>query len=175
YAADDRELVAERLRCRLLLRTLNEGDPADYAARANVLGRLLHRVGARSWIEPPFHCDYGYNIAVGARFYANFGCVFLDCARIDIDDAVLLGPAEQLYTATHPLDAEERVRGLERARPIRVGARVWIGGSAIVLPGVSIGEGTTIAAGSVVTRDVPARVLAAGNPCRVVRSLARAG
>src|SRR5690606_14906532 len=133
YAADDRELVAERLRCRLLLHALNQGDPADYATRAHVLSRLLHRFGERSWIEPPFHCDYGYNIAVGPRFYANFDCVFLDCARIDIDEDVFLGPAVQLYTATHPLDAEERIRGLERAQPIRIGARVWIGGGAIVL------------------------------------------
>ena len=112
-----------------------------------------------------------YFVRGGARFYANFDCVVLDCARVDIGDGVFLGPAVQIYAATHPLDPVERISGLELARPVRIGSRVWIGGGAIVLPGVTIGDGTTIGAGSVVARDIPAGVLAVGNPCRVVRAL----
>lgn len=171
YAPYDPELVAERLRCRQLLREINRSDPADEAGRSRMLGRLLGAIGERSWIEPPFYCDYGANIFAGARFYANFNCVILDCARIDIGDDVFFAPNVQLYAATHPLAAAERIEGPELARPIRVGSRVWIGGGAIVLAGASIGDGTTIGAGSVVTRDIPAGVLAAGNPCRVLRAL----
>jgi maltose O-acetyltransferase len=171
YLASDAELVAERLQCRQLLRAFNDSDPADEDGRRRTLARLFGRVGENAVIEPPFFCDYGGNISVGARLYANFQCVILDPGRVEIGDDVFLGPAVQIYTATHPLDAAERIRGPELARPVRIGARVWLGGGTIVLPGVTIGDGTTIGAGSVVTRDVPAGVLAAGNPCRVLRIL----
>jgi maltose O-acetyltransferase len=171
YVPSDPELLAARLRCRRLLRELNGSAPDDQVGRARALGELLGALGEGAVIEPPLYCDYGANIFIGARFYANFGCVILDCARVDIGDDVFFAPNVQLYPATHPLDAATRISGVELARPIRVGSRVWIGGGAILLPGVSIGEGTVIGAGAVVTRDVPAGVLAVGNPCRAVRSL----
>jgi len=171
YAPNDPELVAGRLRCRQLLHAYNRSEPGEDDARARILAQLLGRLGEGSWIEPPFYCDYGANIFVGARFYANFGCVILDCARVEIGDDVFFAPSVQLYPATHPLDAQARISGRELAKPIRIGSRVWIGGGALVLPGVSIGDETVVGAGSVVTRDLPPRVLAAGNPCRVIREL----
>jgi maltose O-acetyltransferase len=165
YDAFDAELVELRERARGLLRRFNANpDPA-------LLTDLFERVGEGVWIEPPFHCDYGTNIVVGDTFYANAGCVFLDCARIEIGDRVLLGPHVQLLAATHPLDVESRRNGLEYARRISVGDDAWLGGGAILLPGVTVGAGSVIGAGSVVTRDVPPGVVAVGNPCRVVRDV----
>ena len=171
YASSDPELVADRLACRRVLHKLNYGEPPDEARMAELLSDLFASVGENAWIEPPFHCDYGQNIHLGAGFYANFSCVILDTARVDIGAGVFFGPGVHVYTASHPLDPEARLSGVEYAQPVRIGARAWLGGGTIVLPGVSIGEDTTIGAGSVVTRDVPAGVLAMGNPCRVVRSL----
>ena len=171
YDPNDPALVAGRLRCRQLLRELNGSAPDDPIGRARMLGELLGAIGEKSWIEPPFYCDYGAYIFIGARFYANTGCVILDCARVDIGDDVFFAPYVQLFPATHPLDAATRISGVELAKPIRIGSRVWIGGGAIVLPGVTIGDEAVIGAGAVVTRDVPDRVLAAGNPCRVLRQL----
>jgi maltose O-acetyltransferase len=165
YDAMDPELVAARTRARELLSRYNA------APDAGLLRQLLGSVGRDAVAEPPFHCDYGENIAVGERFYANAGCVFLDCAAVTIGDRVLLGPGVHLYAATHPVDAETRRAGLEFARPITVGDDVWIGGAAVVLPGVTIGDRAVIGAASVVTSDVPADVIAAGNPCRPVREL----
>jgi maltose O-acetyltransferase len=165
YDPGDAELSAGRTRARQLL--------AEYTAApdATLLGELFAAVGPGAIVEPPFHCDYGFNIRVGARVFANVNCVFLDCAPITIGDHVLLGPAVHLYAATHTLDAETRRRGLEYALPVSIGDDVWIGGGSLVLPGVSIGDRAVIGAGSVVTKDVPADVLAAGNPCRPVRTL----
>jgi len=171
YLGNDPELTAMRVRCKRLLREFESADPGDVATRTALLSRLLGAAGEGAYVEPPFRCDYGSHIFVGARFYANFDCVVLDCARIDIGDDVFFGPGVHVYAATHPVDAEQRIAGPEFARPVRIGSRVWIGGRAVVLPGVTIGEETTIGAGSVVTRDIPAGVLAAGNPCRVVRTL----
>jgi len=171
YLASDPELTAARVRCRRLLRELNESDPTDEDERREIFARLLGRVGDGAWIEPPFFCDYGTNIDVGSRFYANFHCVILDPAQVEIGDDVFFGPGVHVYTAEHPLVASERIRGPELARPVRIGSRVWIGGGAILLPGVSVGEGSTIGAGAVVVRDVPPGVFAAGNPCRVIRPI----
>lgn len=171
YDAMDPELVAARIRCRRLLRDFDAVDPGDLPARAAILASLFASVGPNSVIEWGFRCDYGWNIAVGARFYANFNCVILDCNRVTFGDDVFLGPGVQIYTAEHPLDAFERAKGPEMARPVVVGDRVWLGGGAIVLPGVTIGSNTTIGAGSVVTRDVPGNVVAGGNPCRVIRAI----
>jgi maltose O-acetyltransferase len=165
YDARDPELVAARARARELLGRFNAQPDRS------LLEELLGSVGPEAVIEPPFHCDYGFNVSVGERFYANVGCVFLDCAPISIGDGVLLGPAVQLYAATHPLDAETRRRGLEYALPISVGDDVWIGGGAIVLPGVTIGDRAVVGAGSVVTRDIAADAIVAGNPARTVRHL----
>lgn len=169
YLAADPSLTAARARCRRALRELDALD--DPAARFPLLAALLGGIGPDSVIEPPFRCDYGSNIFLGARFYANSGVIILDVNRIRFGDDVLLGPNVQIYSATHPIDAELRLSGLELGLPITIGDNVWIGGGAILLPGVIVGSGTTIGAGSVVTRAVPANVLAAGNPCTVLREL----
>ena len=171
YIASDPELVAERERARRLWQSYNVLDPAAASAKRDILQQLLGAVGAKAVIEPPFFCDYGTMITLGPEVFVNFNCVFLDCSTIDIGAQTQLGPAVQLYTATHPIDAAARVAGPELARPIRIGRRVWIGGGSIVLPGVEIGDDTVIGAGSVVTRSVPAGVVAAGNPCRVIREV----
>jgi maltose O-acetyltransferase len=139
--------------------------------RAGLLTRLFEDFGPDPVVEPPFRCDYGSNISVGARSFVNYGSVWLDCNRITIGEDVQMGPGIHLYTATHPLDAATRKSGLESALPIAIGTGVWLGGGTIVCPGVTIGENTVVGAGSVVVRDLPANVLAVGNPCRVVRSL----
>ena len=133
--------------------------------------RAAGAVGEGVWIEPPFWCDYGRNIALGDRVYFNFNCVVLDCAAVTIGSDVFFGPSVQVYAATHPTDHAVRRSGLELARPIVVESDVWVGGGAILCPGVRIGARSVIGAGSVVTRDVPEGVVAAGNPCRVIRAL----
>ncbi|MEM6314435.1 MAG: DapH/DapD/GlmU-related protein, partial [Planctomycetota bacterium] len=143
--------------------------PAGSAAAEALLRGIFAGVGDRPEIMPPFQCDYGRHITVGDRFFANFGCVMLDCARITFGNDCMLGPNVQLYTPHHALDPALRADGVETSLPITIGDRVWIGGNAVVLPGVSIGSDTTIGAGSVVTKDVPAGVVAVGNPCRVIR------
>ncbi|PTL83228.1 sugar O-acetyltransferase [Vitiosangium sp. GDMCC 1.1324] len=169
YLASDPELTAARTRARRLLRTYNDSDPEDTRVRRALLEQLLGAVGPGAWIEPPFHCDYGTFLFLGARVFMNFQCVVLDCNRVEIGDDVFFGPGVHIYAATHPLDPDERIRGPELSRPVRIGAKAWIGGGSLILPGVSIGEGTTVGAGSVVTKDLPPYVLAAGNPCRVRR------
>ena len=174
YDPSQPELVAARQRARALLARYNATAEEQADERASLLGELLARVGAEPWIEPPFFCDYGTNTSLGDRFYANAGCIFLDSAPVTIGDRALFGPAVQLLAATHPLEAELRAQGLEYAEPISIGDDVWLGGGAIVLPGVTIGDRAVVGAGSVVTRDVPADVVVAGNPARVIRSLEEA-
>lgn len=171
YLAADEELVAERLKARRLARLYNATTETDDTQRREILSQWLGAIGEKFEIEPPFRCDYGYNISVGNNFYANFGCILLDCARIEIGDNVLLAPNVQLYTAYHPTDPQVRLTGKELASPITIGHNVWLGGGVIVCPGVRIGDNTTIGAGSVVTKDIPANVIAVGNPCRVIRQL----
>ena len=169
YRASDPELVDERRRCRALLLAFN-AEP-DEEQRLNLLHELLGHVGTDAFVQPPFACDYGSNISIGENAFVNFNCVILDCATVTIGDRTQIGPGVQLLAADHPRDAETRHDLLELARPISIGANVWIGGAAIVLPGVSVGDDSIVGAGSVVTRDVPSGVLAFGNPCRVVREL----
>jgi maltose O-acetyltransferase len=171
YRSSDELLCRERRHARKLLKTFNETLPDDLDKRPIILRELFSALGQRAVIEPPFFCDYGYNIHIGDNFYANFNCVMLDCAEVTIGNDVFLGPSVQIYTATHPLVAEERNTGLEAAKPIEVGDSVWIGGGAIINPGLTIGRGTTIGSGSVVTRNIPPNVFAAGNPCKVIRHL----
>lgn len=171
YDSADPELAAARLRARELLRAFNDAPPADAEGRDRVLRDLLGAAGEGVWIEPPFRCDYGDNIHLGDRVYFNFNCVVLDPAEVTVGSDVLFGPGVQLITATHPLDAATRRTWRESARPVAIGSDVWVGAGALVLPGVRIGSRTVIGAGSVVTRDVPGGVLAAGNPCRVIRPL----
>ena len=174
YRALDPELSALRRRARLLTRDLNASRDDEEELRTRLLRELIPNAGAGLWIEPPFYCDYGRNITAGERVFMNFDCVVLDVAPVVIGDCVKFGPAVQVYTATHPLDAAERRSGIEFGRPIAIGSDVWVGGAAVICPGVSIGSRTIIGAGSVVTRDIPADVFAAGNPCRVIRELAKA-
>lgn len=169
YLANDPELVSSRIHARQLCREYAAVPLDDEPGRQAILKRLFGRVGANVIIEPPFHCDYGRYIEVGDGTYLNVNCVFLDCTWIRLGDRVLVGPAVQFYAATHPLDAKVRATGYENAKPIKIGSDVWLGGGSIICPGVTIGDGAVIGAGSVVTKDIPAGVLAVGNPCRVVR------
>jgi maltose O-acetyltransferase len=171
YLAMDPELVAARVRARRLFARYNASDPADSNGRAGLLRELLGYAGLDAAIEPPFYCDYGTQITLGAEVFVNFGAVFLDPAQITIGEQSQLGPYVQLLTADHPRDAAARAAGPELAHPINIGARVWLGGDVIVCPGVGIGEDTTVGAGSVVVGNLPGGVVAAGNPCRVLRSL----
>lgn len=171
YDPRDPALASARRRARNLLKALNDSGDAETEERARIVGELFGAAGEGLWVEPPFFCDYGSNITVGKNVYFNFNCVVLDVAPVRIGDQVLFGPSVQIYTATHPLDARERRTGLEAAKPIEVDSDVWIGGGSILLPGVRIGARSVIGAGSVVTKDIPGGVLAAGNPCRIVRDL----
>lgn len=171
YYAADPELVRERLRARRLTRLFNDSRETEESQRLVLLKRLFGGSGENLVIEPPFHCDYGYNIFVGENFYANFGCVVLDVNEVRVGDFCMLGPGVHIYTARHPLEAGPRRAGEESGRPVRIGNDVWIGGRAVILPGVHIGDGAVIGGGAVVVKDVPAQALAAGNPARVIRML----
>lgn len=171
YHPGDEALSAARDRAKKLTWRYNQIDPTDWAGRTALLGELLGCLGEDSWIEPSFRCDYGVNITVGDGVFVNYDCIFLDVAPITIGSRVLIAPRVCLYTAGHPTDAEVRSSGLEFGLPITVEDDAWIGGSAVILPGVTIGSGSIIAAGSVVTKDIPAGVIAAGNPCRVLRPI----
>ena len=171
YDPRDPELVAERLVARQRLRAYNDSPPDDPVLRERLLRAVIPRAGTDVWIEPPFHCDYGGNITLGDRFYCNFGCVILDVAPVTFGRNVLLGPAVQVYAATHPHDPALRRASLELGAPVTIGDDVWIGGAAVVCPGVRIGARSVIGAGSVVVHDIPDDVLAVGNPCRVVRRI----
>ena len=168
----DEELLAERRRCKELCFEYNRLSPAREDERRALIRRQLGRTGRRFEINAPFWCDYGRNVEIGENFYANHNCVILDGAKVVFGDNVFVGPNCGFYTAGHPLDAGLRGRGLEYAKPIAVGDNVWIGAGVSVLPGVTIGSGSVVGAGSVVNRDIPAGVVAAGNPCRVIRPIA---
>ena len=170
-ANHDPELLSERRRCKRLCSEYNNLSPLDSARMDALMRRILGRTGESFLIEQPFLCDYGYNIEIGENFYANVNCVILDEASVRFGDNVFIGPNCAFYTAGHPLDAEQRRLGLEFARPITVENDVWFGGNVVVLPGVTIGDGCVIGAGSVVTKDIPAGCLAFGNPCKVVRKI----
>ena len=171
YRASDPELVEGRLRAQELLALYNATAPRATGERTAILHELFGALGDGADIQPRFSCDYGYNIRIGTRAFINYNCVFLDCAPIEIGDDLQMGPAVQLYAATHPPDRATRAAGLEYAKPIRIGNGVWIGGGAIVLPGITIGDGCVVGAGSVVTHDLPPGSVAAGNPARIIRSL----
>lgn len=173
YDALDPELVELRAKARALCRALNATTEGELDERRRVLGALLGAGGDTVRIQPPFFCDYGANISLGEQVFFNFNCVILDVCPVRIGAFTQFGPGVQILTPLHPLDAAAR-RTLEYGKPIEIGADVWVGGGAQILAGVTIGPRTVVGAGSVVTRDLPADVLAVGNPCRVVRSLAAA-
>jgi maltose O-acetyltransferase len=170
YDPLDPELVRARERARDLCQALNATREADAPERRRILRELFGSGGDDVWMQPPFFCDYGSNIHLGRKCFFNFNCVVLDVCRVTVGDYTLFGPAVQVYTATHPLNAELR-RKQEFGKPVTIGSDVWVGGGVIICPGVTIGDRAVIGAGSVVTRDVPAGVFAAGNPCRVVREI----
>ncbi|WP_373697364.1 sugar O-acetyltransferase [Porphyromonas loveana] len=167
--AHDPELKAELLHCKEQLFRFNGTAPSFLSERKAILSDLFGHLGNRTLILSPFFCDYGYNISIGDDCFANMNLVILDCAPVTIGNHVLIGPNVGIYTATHPFDAATRREGWERALPVTIGDDVWIGAQCCILPGVTIGAGAVIGAGSVVTRDIPAGMLAYGNPCRVIR------
>jgi maltose O-acetyltransferase len=171
YMANDPELVADHLRTQALLAKFNATAAEADAERHLLLTQLLGRIGEGTVVKPVLRCDYGYNIAIGDRTFVNYDCVLLDCNRITIGDEVQIAPGVHIYTATHPVEAQVRRSGLEYALPVSIEDGVWLGGRCIVGPGGTIGANTVVGAGSVVTRDLPANVVAVGSPCRVIRQL----
>ncbi|MDE3087370.1 MAG: sugar O-acetyltransferase [Acidobacteriota bacterium] len=169
YLADDPEIAADSLRARWLQDAFNRTAATAGRERRRILEELLGSFGVDSEIRPPFYCDYGFQISVGARTFVNYGLVALDVAPIVIGDDVQIGPYVQLLTPTHPLDPERRRAKWEAAEPVTIGDNVWLGGGVVVLPGVTVGSDTVVGAGSVVTADLPAGVVAMGNPARVAR------
>lgn len=170
----DKELIAQRDAAKAALFEFSHTPPTDIERRREILKRLLGKTGKDFLIEAPFHCDYGYNIEVGANFYANVNLVILDGAKVRIGDNVFIAPNVGIYTAGHPIDTERRNRGLEYAFPVTIEDNVWIGAGVSILPGVTVGRGSVIAAGCVVNKNVPTMVLAAGNPVRIIRPITEA-
>lgn len=171
YIADDPQIAADLQRAAVLMYRFNMGDSSHPEARRAILAELLGTLGAGAEIRPPLWCDYGYHIHIGARTFINYGAVLLDVVPITIGEDVQIGPNIQILTPTHPLEPEPRRAKWEAARPITIADNVWLGGGVILCPGVTVGENTVVGAGAVVTRDLPANVLAVGNPARVIRQL----
>lgn len=171
YLGWDKELTEEREKAKNLLFQFNNLRPALRTEGEKIIRELFGKAGDNCWIEPPFFCDYGYNITVGDNFYANTNCCILDCAKVALGNNVLLGPNVGIYTPEHAFDSEERAKGYERALPVEIGDNVWICGGVTIRGGVKIGSNSIIGAGSVVIRDIPDNVVAAGNPARVIRKI----
>jgi acetyltransferase-like isoleucine patch superfamily enzyme len=171
YKASDYELYTERQYTKELIYRFNTLPPSDVSGRNEIIRKLFCKTGKNFIIEPPFHCDYGSNISIGNNFYSNFNLIILDCAKTVIGDNVLIGPNVGIYPAGHPVHPELRRLEYEFAFPVTIGSNVWIGGSVVINPGITIGDNSVIGSGSVVTKDVPANVVAAGNPCRVIREI----
>lgn len=171
YNAGDVELFKERLQAKKLIRLFNSASDEQIDYRLDIIKKLFKKTGNNVYIEPPFRCDYGYNIVVGNNFYANYDCIMLDVCDIIIGDNVFFAPRVCLFSASHPVDAAIRNSQLEYGQPITIGNNVWIGGGTIVNPGVKIGDNSIIGSGSVVTKNIPPNVIAAGNPCRILRKI----
>lgn len=170
YRPGDDRLRADRIRARQLIHRYNQTAPDEKAVRKELLIDLLGQ-GEDAYIEPSFRCDYGYNIFLGKNFYANFDCVILDVCPVHIGDNCMLAPGVHIYTATHPLDATTRNSGVEFGKPVTIGHNVWIGGRAVINPGVTLGDNVVIGSGAVVTKDIPANSVVAGNPARIIKTL----
>lgn len=173
YRATDPELQTALAHAQVLLRRLNATPNEDFESRTRLLREMFAFCGDNTQLRSPFFCDYGSNIRIGRNGFANYNCVFLDCNIITIGDDAQIGPGVHIYTAHHPVDPDTRRTGLEMASPVTIGDNVWLGGGAIICPGVTIGDNTVIGAGSIVTRNIPSNVVAAGNPCRVIRESVR--
>lgn len=165
------ELTGERTAARVLTRQLNDTPESEDGRRESLLRKLFGSVGERPVLQSPFFCDYGYNIHAGDRIEINFDCVFLDVCEIRFGDDCLVGPGVHIYTASHPVSVRERAMGNEFGKPVRIGNNVWLGGRSVILPGVTIGDGSVVGAGAVVTKDVPENVIVTGNPARILRAL----
>ncbi|ABS40490.1 sugar O-acetyltransferase [Clostridium botulinum] len=168
YRAMDEELVKEHIRAQQLLAEFNNSLGED---KSELLKSLFGKVGDNFSIKPTFHCDYGSNIYVGENFFANYDCIILDVCKVTIGDNCMLAPRVCIYTATHPLDAETRISGLEYGKPVVIGDNVWIGGNSVIVPGVTIGNNVVVAAGSIVVNDIPDNVVVAGNPAKIIKHL----
>ncbi|MDR1739847.1 MAG: sugar O-acetyltransferase [Bacteroidales bacterium] len=173
YTALDKELGRELLNARRITRLFNNTLEGEFEVRQKLLNDLFEKTGENIYIEPPFRCDYGCHISVGDRFYANFDCIFLDVNKITIGNNVFLGPRVSIFTACHPIDASVRNTLLEYGKPVSIGNGVWIGGNTVINPGVTIGNNVIIGSGSVVTKNIPDNVIAAGNPCKVLRAITK--
>lgn len=173
YYADEK-VTAEQIETKKAIREYNRVMPFEPEKGLACLDSAGIRHKGHAYFEPPFHCEYGSHIALGENFYANIGCVMLDVAKITIGNYVFFGPNVSIYTAGHPIHPDSRRSGYEYGIPVTIGNNVWIGGSCVILPGVTIGDNTVIGAGSVVTKDIPANVCAAGNPCRIIREITEA-
>jgi maltose O-acetyltransferase len=171
YDPDDADLVEERSRARELIRRYNQTTEGEGDRRQHLLRELFGTIDGTAHVTPPFRCDYGYNIHVGENFYTNFDCVILDACRVEIGSDCMLAPGVHIYTATHPLNATERINGPEYAIPVTVGDNVWIGGHATLNPGVTVGDESVIASGAVVTEDVPDGVVVQGNPAEITKEI----
>lgn len=171
YNAADPELFQERINARKLTRLYNQTLETENQLRTELLNELFGTIRTTINIEPPFRCDYGYNIYVGENFYANYDCVLLDVCEIHFGDNCMLAPGVHIYTATHPLNPIERISGAEYGKPISIGDNVWIGGRAVINPGVTIGNNVVIASGAVVTKDFPDNVVVGGNPAKIIKKL----
>lgn len=171
YMAGGEELAKDNKRSRMLTRLFNNTTEEQIEYRTQLLKELFESTGESLYIEPPFRCDYGSNITVGNNFYANFDCIILDVAKVTIGDNVFFAPRVGVYTAGHPIDAGVRNTLLEFGKPVTIGNNVWVGGNVVINPGVTIGNNVVIGSGAVVTKDIPDNVIAAGNPCRVLREI----
>lgn len=171
YMAGGEELAKDSRRSRMLTRLFNNTTEEQIEYRTQLLKELFESTGESLYIEPPFRCDYGSNITVGNNFYANFDCIILDVAKVTIGDNVFFAPRVGVYTAGHPIDAGVRNTLLEFGKPVTIGNNVWVGGNVVINPGVTIGNNVVIGSGAVVTKDIPDNVIAAGNPCRVLREI----
>lgn len=171
YKAFSDELLTERQHAKEMIFEFNSLRPNQIKKRNKILVNLLGKTTNKFFIEPPFRCDYGYNIEIGENFYSNYNLIILDCAKVSIGDNVFIGPNVGIYTAGHPLHHEMRNQEYEYAFPINIGNNVWIGGNVVINPGVSIGMNSIIGSGSVVTKDIPCNVIAVGNPCKVLREI----
>jgi len=171
YNPNDPVLISERHKARLLFQEINAMTDDNKKERNKLFYKLMPNAGKGLWIEPPFYCDYGYNIQTGKNVFFNFNCCILDVMKVSIGNQVLIGPNVQIYTATHPLDAKTRNSWLELAKPVSIGNSVWIGGGAVIYPGVNIGDGAVIAAGAIVTKSVPENVVVGGNPAKIIKEI----
>ena len=169
--ADDEEMQAKHIHTQSLCHKYSLLDPEELEKRRNLMKKIVNSIGENFTIEQPFHCDYGYFINIGKNFYANYNLTILDTASVTIGDNVFIGPNCGFYTSGHPLDYQTRNKGLEYAKPIKVGSNVWIGGNVCVMPGVTIGDNVVIGAGSVVNKDIPSNCVAVGNPCKVIKEI----